>query len=123
MTENLQRNGGRTKGRVGLFAAALAAILASTCCLGPLLLLLMGVSGAWIANLTLLEPFRLYFIGLSALALAVSWRRIWRPAAACAPDVLCAAPEFSWTYKVGYLLVLILLLVGVTFPWIAPWFY
>ena len=36
-----------------------AAILASACCLGPLLLVLFGVMGAWIGNLTRLEPYRL----------------------------------------------------------------
>jgi mercuric ion transport protein len=34
-------------------AGALAALLASSCCLGPLVLLRLGVSGAWIGNLTL----------------------------------------------------------------------
>lgn len=122
MTENSPIATERAKGH-GLFVAALAAILASTCCLGPLLLLLLGVSGAWIATLTLLEPFRLYFIALSAVVLAVNWRRIWRPVVACAPDAPCARPGFTWLYKIGYILVVILLFIGVGFPWIAPWFY
>ena len=57
-----------TNGRGALLAGGLAAILASTCCLGPLVLLMLGVSGAWIANLTALEPFRPYFIGATVLA-------------------------------------------------------
>ena len=42
----------------GWFAAGgvVGAILASTCCIAPLLLLMLGVSGAWIGNLTALEP-------------------------------------------------------------------
>jgi mercuric ion transport protein len=43
-------------GRGALATGGLAAILASTCCLGPLVLVALGVSGAWIGNLTLLEP-------------------------------------------------------------------
>lgn len=39
-------------GRGALFAGGLAAILASTCCLGPLVLVALGFSGAWIGNLT-----------------------------------------------------------------------
>ena len=35
-----------TKGRGALFAGGVAAILASTCCLGPLVLLMLGFSGA-----------------------------------------------------------------------------
>ncbi|MFX5506321.1 mercuric transporter MerT family protein, partial [Acinetobacter baumannii] len=45
-------------GRRALFAGGIAAILASTCCLGPLLLIALGFSGAWIGNLTALEPYR-----------------------------------------------------------------
>jgi len=40
------------KGGTGVLAAGgIAAILASTCCLGPLVLVLLGFSGAWIGNL------------------------------------------------------------------------
>ncbi|HBN2488147.1 mercuric transporter MerT family protein, partial [Klebsiella oxytoca] len=45
-------------GRGTLFAGGLAAILASACCLGPLVLIALGFSGAWIGNLTVLEPYR-----------------------------------------------------------------
>ena len=38
-------------GRGALFAGGLAAFLASTCCLGPLVLVALGFSGAWIGNL------------------------------------------------------------------------
>ncbi|MEB7647603.1 mercuric transporter MerT family protein, partial [Enterobacter hormaechei] len=37
-------------GRGALFAGGLAAILASACCLGPLVLIALGFSGAWIGN-------------------------------------------------------------------------
>lgn len=43
-------------GRGALLAGGLAALLASTCCLGPLVLVTLGFSGAWIGNLTALEP-------------------------------------------------------------------
>ena len=46
----------------------IASIGAGLCCAGPFVLLLFGVSGSWIGNLTLLEPYRPIFI-LLALAL------------------------------------------------------
>ena len=49
------------EGRGALFAGGLAAILASTCCLGPLVLVALGFSGAWIGNLTALEPYKPIF--------------------------------------------------------------
>ena len=48
-------------GRSALAAGGVAAILASTCCLGPLVLVALGFSGAWIGNLTALEPYRPIF--------------------------------------------------------------
>jgi mercuric ion transport protein len=52
-----------------LVIGGLAAILASTCCLGPLVLITLGFSGAWIGNLTMLEPYRPIFIGAALVAL------------------------------------------------------
>ena len=46
-----------------LVLGGLAAVLASSCCLGPLVLVLLDVSGAWISNLTRLEPDRPFFLG------------------------------------------------------------
>jgi hypothetical protein len=47
-------------GRGALLAGGLAAILASACCLGPLVLFALGISGAWISNLTVCAapPFK-----------------------------------------------------------------
>jgi mercuric ion transport protein len=110
-----------TKGRGALFVGGLAAILASTCCLGPLVLLLLGISGAWIANLTALEPYRPIFISVAAVALFFSYRRIFRPAVPCQPGEVCAVPEVRATYKVLFGLVVVLLLVAVSYPWMVPY--
>ena len=56
-------------GRGALFTGGLAAILASACCTGPLVLIAPGFSGAWIGNLTVLEPYRPIFIGAALVAL------------------------------------------------------
>ena len=86
-------------GRAGVLAlGGLAAVLASTCCLGPLLLVGLGVSGAWIGNLTALEPYQPWFIGAALLALAFAWRRIFRRPQACAPGEVCALPPVRSAY-------------------------
>ena len=59
-------------GRAALITGGLAAILASTCCLGPLVLVALGFSGAWIGNLTVLEPYRPIFIGAASVAIVLS---------------------------------------------------
>ena len=114
---------GPQNGRGTLIAGGLAAILASTCCLGPLVLVALGFSGAWIGNLTMLEPYRPNFIGVALLALFFAWRRIFRPAQACKPGEVCAIPQVRTTYKPIFWIVTVLVLVALGFPYAMPFFY
>src|SRR5262245_66347532 len=82
---------GSTTGKVTLVGGAVAAILASLCCLGPLVLVLLGISGAWIGNLTTLEPYRPLFLGVAVVCMAFAYRLIYRATAAktCEPGTVC----------------------------------
>lgn len=110
-------------GRGALYAGGLAAILASTCCLGPLVLLMLGFSGAWIGNLTALEPYRPYFVVVAVVALLFAYRQIFRPAVVCKPGEVCAVPQVRTTYKALFGLVGLLILIAVGYPYVAPLFY
>ncbi|MDD2719818.1 MAG: mercuric ion transporter MerT [Gallionella sp.] len=114
---------GTKTGRGTLFIGGIAAILASTCCLGPLVLITLGFSGAWISNLTVLEPYRPFFIGAALVALFFAWRRIYRPEAECMPGEICALPQTQRIYRITFWIVALLILVALTFPYIAPLFY
>lgn len=106
-------------------SAALTAIRASACCLVPLVLVSIGLGGAWVANnLQAIEPFfRPVFIGAALVALFFAWRRIYRPAADCRPGEVCALPQTRRFYKGIFWLVAALVLVALTFPYFAPLFY
>ncbi len=121
VAENTQ--GSKKTGSGALLAGGLAALLASTCCLGPLVLITLGFSGAWIGNLTVLDPYRPYFIGAALIAMVFAWRRIYRPAMTCAPGDVCAVPQVKTAYKVLFWIVAILVLLALTFPYVAPLFY
>lgn len=107
-----------------LIGGAIAAFAASLCCLGPLVLVALGVSGAWIANLTALEPYRPVFIGVALVLMGLAWRRIYRaPSAdACEPGTLCAVPQTNRVYKIMFWLVSALVLLALAFPLIVPFF-
>ena len=106
-----------------LAVGGLAAILASTCCLGPLLLIALGLGGAWIGNLSKLEPYRPIFIGVALIAMFFGWRRIYRPATQCKPGDVCALPQTKHLYKVLFWIVAGLVLIALSFPYVAPLFY
>ena len=106
-----------------LAAGGLAAILASTCCLGPLLLVSIGVSGAWIGNLAALAPYRPIFMGAALIALFFAYRSIFRPMATCKPGEVCAVPQVRAGYKVIFWIVVVLVLIALAFPYLLPLFY
>lgn len=110
-------------GRSALVAGGLAAILASTCCLGPLILVALGFSGAWIGNLTTLEPYRPIFLAVSLGALVFAGLRIFRPARACKPGEVCATSKARKAYKVLFGVVAALVLIALAFPYVLPFFY
>ena len=122
MKADTLRNADRP-GSGALFVGGLAAVLASTCCLGPLVLVALGVSGAWIGNLTKLEPYRLYFVGGAVIALFFAWRRIFRPVEACEPGQVCAAPQTRRVYKMLFGIVSLLVFIALVFPYLIRFFY
>jgi len=106
-----------------LVVGGIAAVLASACCLGPLVLIALGVSGAWIGNLAALEPYRPWFIGFALVAMVFAWRRIYRPVEACQPGDVCAIPQARKIYKVVFWIVALLILTALAFPYVLPLFY
>jgi len=100
-----------------------AAILASTCCLGPLILVLLGFSGAWIGSLSALEPYRPFFLALTLVALGLAGRRIFRAAPACESGAGCSTPASRCLQKIVFTAVTLLALVAFVFPYLARFFY
>ena len=90
------------KGQTGLLAAGgiVGGILASSCCLLPLALVSLGISGAWIGQLTALSPYQPYFL-IAALTLlgAGFWQAYWRKPEVCVPNSLCAKPRSGAAIK------------------------
>src|SRR5438445_5592756 len=69
-----------------LGAAGIAALLASGCCLMPLVLVSAGLSGAWLSNLRVLQPYSPILIGIAIMALVLAGRSLFRSAATCRID-------------------------------------
>lgn len=96
--------------------------LASSCCLGPLILLSPGVSEVWVGNLTMLVPLQPAFVAVAWVALFFGYKRIWAPTA-CAAGQMCATPTASLSYKVLFCLITGIDIADLGFPILAPWFY
>lgn len=108
--------------RLPLAGGLLAAVGASLCCVGPFLLVSIGVSGAWIVNLTLLEPYRPIFIAaVIGMFLWGGWK-IYRPANACVPGTSCAIPEVRARRKVIFWIAVTAAICLVCSPYWIPLF-
>ncbi len=105
----------------GLFTA----FLASLCCLGPFVLLTLGIGGAWVANLRILEDYRYLLMLFTALLLGWAYKGVFlnKETGECSAEQICARPAVKKSYKIGFWLVL--LGVGLLFasPELAPFFY
>jgi mercuric ion transport protein len=105
-----------------LFAGALAAIGASVCCAGPLMLLILGIGGAWVANLTALEPLRPWLIGATLLFLGLAYRRLYLQPQVCDPGTPCAEPIVLRRQRSIFWVVALALLALLSVPWLASLF-
>jgi mercuric ion transport protein len=106
-----------------LIGAVFAALGASLCCVAPLVLVMLGLGGAWLAGLTRLEPLRLPLSIATLGLLAYSGYQLFRPRPFCAPGQACAAPEVRRRQRVVFALAVIPLLALLSFPYFAFLFY
>lgn len=122
--ERAQSEGGAGE-RVGKsvisFGSILTAIGAASCCVIPFTLATIGVSGAWIGNLTALAPYQPYFLGLTALLLAGGFFLVYRKRnTACADGSYCARTASDRTAKIALWTATVLVILAVAFPYAAP---
>lgn len=109
----------------GWFAAGgmIGAVLASACCVVPLLFVMLGISGAWIGNLTALEPYKPYVAGVALLFIGLGFREVYFKAApACVDGSWCARPHSAVLTKTALWLATLVVLLALTINWWAPLF-
>ena len=109
--------------RLAAAGGILAALGAASCCVVPFSLFTLGVSGAWIGNLTALEPYQPVFAAIAVACLGYGFYLVYRrPKVACAEGSYCASPSSSRLAKIGLWTALVLVLIAVGFPRIAAVF-
>ena len=107
-----------TKGT--LIAGLLAGLTASACCAGPLILLMLGISGSWIGNLSALEPYRPIFILVAVVFLGLAYRKIYMTPKACRTDAVCATPQGKQSQKIIFWITTLMVVLSIAFPWYGP---
>jgi mercuric ion transport protein len=109
--------------RESLMAAGgvLGALAASSCCVPPLVLVSLGVSGTWIGSLSIMAPYQPFFIGATIALLGYGYYLVyWRAKQACAPGEACARPVPSRLTKLTLWIATVLVLVAASFNYVVP---
>ncbi|WP_300382015.1 mercuric transporter MerT family protein [Henriciella sp.] len=102
----------------------LGAVLASSCCIVPLVLISLGISGAWIGQLTMLEPYKPLFLLVAIGFLAAGfWDVYFRKTRACEDGSVCARPHASVTKQAALWSGTLIVLAALTIDLWAPFFY
>ena len=121
MTELTQANDKR-----GLLATGglIGALLASTCCIAPLVLVMLGVGGAWVGNLTAMAPYQWLFLLFAVGCLGAGfWHVYMKPKAECVEGSYCAKPRSDLLIKIVLWVGTLLVITAAAVNLLAPLLY
>ena len=122
MTVTATDDSGGERSRVRLIAAGgiLGALAATSCCILPLVLFSLGISGAWIANFTALAPYKIYFAAGTLALLGYGYFLVYvKPKQVCA-DGSCAQPLPNRLVKSSLWIATVLVVAALGFDYVAP---
>jgi mercuric ion transport protein len=100
--------------------ALIAAVAASSCCILPVVLFSLGISGAWISNFTQLAPYKPIFITATLGFVGTGyWLRAFTRA--CAESEACARPLPNRLVMVTLVAATVIVIAAFGFDDLAPY--
>ncbi|MCZ6501256.1 MAG: mercuric transporter MerT family protein [Gammaproteobacteria bacterium] len=95
------------------------AVLASSCCILPLLFLSLGMGGAWMGNLTAMAPYQPIFTVITFGFLGYGYYLVyWKSKADCVDGDVCARPISQRIVKVALIAATLLVLAATAVQYI-----
>ncbi len=110
----------KTRARLVAAGGILGALAASSCCILPLVLFSLGISGAWIGNLTALAPYKPIFIAITLGFIGYGYWLVYRKPKACADGAACARPLPGRLVKTSLWIATAIILLALAWPWLLP---
>ena len=111
-----------SKEAMSLAGALVVGLAASACCLGPLILAIVGIGGA--ASALALAPYRPYLLALTAAFLGLAFYLAYRrPASGCGPGNACEMPKANRLGKMLLWLVTLVVVLAATFPYYSGYLF
>lgn len=113
-----------SRGGQKLVAAAgiVGALAASSCCILPVALFSLGISGAWIGNLTQLAPYQPYFIAITLAFVGAGYWLVYRASkVVCAHGEACARPLPNRFVRIALIAATVIVIAAWAFDYVAPY--
>lgn len=104
-----------------LWTGVAVSLGASVCCTLPLVLLSLGIGGAWMVNLTALAPYQPIFVIVTLAFLGLAFRALYAKPVPCNASSACADPRTQRKQRAAFWSITVFVLALVAFPWYAPW--
>ena len=111
------------KTQASLAAGVLSAIGATACCFGPLLLVTLGLGGAWAARMQGLAAFQPVFVGLTLLFMGFAFHHLYVRPRRCAPGEVCEVPQVLRRQRVAFWVVVAAIAAMAAFPLFSAYLY
>lgn len=117
----LDRGAATDKGGWGVtWLGALGALAMTSCCILPLALVSLGVTGVFIGKLGALYQYHWYFLAFATAALGYGFWKAYRPAPVDCDDGACARPVNRTLMRAILWVSAAIVLFAVAFPYLAP---
>jgi mercuric ion transport protein len=108
--------------KIAAMGGIVAALAASSCCILPVALFSLGISGAWIGDFTQLAPYQPYFIAATLAFTGTGYWLVYRSSKMpCADGEACAPALPNRFVKITLLVATILVIAAWSFDYIAPY--
>jgi mercuric ion transport protein len=112
---------GRSRPALLLTMAIFTSALSSVCCLGPLLLISLGISGTWMGSLMLVQEWYPLLAGISIVLVILAGKKIMQIRACDNSDCADSLLPFSILQNVGFLTALIVTAVFLSSEYWLLW--
>lgn len=87
-------------------------------------MLTLGIPGAWIGNLTALEPDKPIFAVIALVFIGAGFQQVYfRQPTVCEPVTYCARPASARVTKTLHWASIVLVISALTIDWWAPLLY
>ncbi len=100
---------------IALMGSIFTALVSSACCIGPLIIMTLGIGSAWMSDIMIVSAYRPLFIALSVLSLIYSFYKLYFKLD-CKVGERCAIPQNLRIQRIMFWFTALIVIIFIIFP-------